>query len=79
MLDKAKVDALLAGGKGPPGRGYGDHSCQACVIQYRCPLKPFIKNEAIPNGCSYYWPLSYATQKPSQEFLEARQRSTDGQ
>lgn len=59
------------------GVGYGDHSCMNCVIQYRCPLKPYVENENIPNSCSFYWPLSFAAQKPSEEFLRWRQQTAD--
>jgi hypothetical protein len=64
-------------GMGTDRRGYGNHSCEACVIRYSCPLRSFIENENAPNSCSFYWPPSFATQKPSSKFLKLRQLYTD--
>lgn len=39
-----------------PPSDYGNHSCDDCTSQARCPLVKFVSDTSVSVGCSCYWP-----------------------
>lgn len=49
-------------------KSYGNHSCQDCVANSRCPAKAVVSaqygGEYSTNMCSFYWPPSNRASLP---------------
>lgn len=47
--------------------GYGNHSCDDCISNSKCPINKFGQDASVPNSCSFYWPPNADT-APSEMY-----------